>query len=281
MSTLTKILVVILVVLAIAHSAVRLAYLSQQQSWKTLAEENSEQLKDERALRISNELANGYTRTQLTNEKEALQTQLDDSNSRLERAQADLTDLGVKLGALTRDNAAFRQQLANLNDSLTRAQQARDHASAQLDLARNTASDLKTENSQLERHVAQLLSDVAVLDTEVRRKKEQIAALQDDIRKASGRTTARAPVVPARPSTHVSRRTINGKVVAVDLEAKITTINVGSIAGVSEGTKLTIFDDEYVGDLEITRVYRDRSLGTFISTKTVEVGDEVSTSPLR
>ena len=148
-------------------------------------------------------------------------------------------------------------------------------------LTRDSANNLKTENTQLERQVAQLLNDVMVLDNEVRRKKEQIAALQDDIRKASGRTTTRAPLVPVQPSALVTRQPINGKVIAVDLAAKITTVNVGSIAGVSEGTKLTIFDDEYVGDLEITRVYRDRSLGTFISAKTVEVGDEVSTSPLR
>ena len=122
-----------------------------------------------------------------------------------------------------------------------------------------------------------------VLDTEVRRKKEQIAALQEDIRKASGRTTARAPVVvPFRPAPLLARRPINGKIVAVDLDAKIATVNVGSIAGVSQGTRFTIYDDDYVGDLRITRVFRDRSLGTILmSAKPVEVGDEVSTSPLK
>ena len=42
MSTLNKILVVLLVLLAIAHSAVLLTYLSQQRSWKQLAQANQE-----------------------------------------------------------------------------------------------------------------------------------------------------------------------------------------------------------------------------------------------
>ncbi len=282
-STLTKILVVILVVLAIAHSAVLLVYLSQQQSWKTLALERSEDVATLRAQLKSDNLANTQTQQQLRKEKQDLQRQLDSARSLLVQANTDLTNLRFKLGKLTLDNDTFRQRLANFDDSLKRAQTARDHASDQLDRARNTASDLKTENAQLERQVSDLLRDVMVLDTEVSRKKEQIFALQDKIRKASGRTTARAPVVvPVRPAPLLARRPINGKVVAVDLDAKIATINVGSIAGVSEGTKLTIYDDDYVGNLEITRVFRDRSLGTILmSAKRVEVGDEVSTSPLK
>ncbi len=110
-----------------------------------------------------------------------------------------------------------------------------------------------------------------------------MADLQEDIRKASGRATVRAPVVvPLQPSALVARRPINGKIVAVDLDAKIATVNVGSIAGLSQGTRLTIYDDDYIGDLEITRVFRDRALGTILmSAKPVEVGDEVSTSPLK
>ena len=281
MSTLTRILIVVLVVLAIAHSAALLAYLSQQQSWKTLALEQSEEVDTLLAQLNSEKTANTQTQQRLTKEMRDIQAQHDSARSRLIQAQTESADLQLRLGKSTTDSDTLNRQLANLSDSLTRAQLARDHASKQLDLTRDSANNLKTENTQLERQVAQLLNDVMVLDNEVRRKKEQIAALQDDIRKASGRTTTRAPLVPVQPSALVTRQPINGKVIAVDLAAKITTVNVGSIAGVSEGTKLTIFDDEYVGDLEITRVYRDRSLGTFISAKTVEVGDEVSTSPLR
>ena len=282
MSTLTKILIVVLVVLAIAHSAVLLAYLSQQRSWKAFADEQSETAKTLQARLTSVDQANSLLLENLRKEKAAFLAYRESDNSLLIQAQTDLASAQLKLGKLTANNDAFSRQLANLNNSLTRAQQARDHASAQLDRARNTANDLKAENSQLERQVAELLSDVMVLDTEVRRKKEQIAALQDDIRRASGRATTRTPVVPVKPSASVARRTINGKVIAVDLDARITTINVGSIAGVSEGTKLTIYDDDYVGDLEITRVFRDRSLGTIlVSAKPVEVGDEVSTNPLR
>ncbi|MCK4850295.1 MAG: hypothetical protein KAT11_03035 [Phycisphaerae bacterium] len=283
MSTLNRILIVILVVLAITHSAVLLTYLSQQQSWKTLALEKSETVDTLLAELKSEGIANTQTRDQLRKEKKALQDQLRDAKSRLERANTDLTNARFKLGQLTSANERFSQRLANFDASLTRAQQARDHANDQLDRARNTSSELKAENARLERQVADLLRDVMVLDAEVRRKKEQIAALQEDIRKASDRTTVRAPVaVSVRPAPLLARRPINGKVVAVNLDAKIATVNVGSIAGVSEGTKFTIYDDDYVGNLNITRVFRDESLGTILmSARPVEVGDEVSTSPLK
>ena len=281
MSSLTKILVVVLVVLAIAHSAVLLVYLSQQRDWKAFADEQSENAKTLRTQLDSANQANTLALEQLRKESGKFKAQRDSAQSRLTQKLTELTIAQNKLGKLTTDNDTFSRRLANLDNSLTRAQQARDHASKQLDLTRDTASKLKAENSQLERQVADLLRDVMVLDTEVRRKKEQIAALQDNVRKASGRATTRAPVVPVLPSASVARQTINGKIVAVDLDKKTTIINVGSIAGISKGTKLTIYDDDYVGDLEITRVLRDRSLGTFISARPVEVGDNVSTDPLR
>ena len=283
-STLTKILVVLLVVLAIAHSAVLLAYLSQQQSWKTLALGHRDQVRTLRTQRESDKLANAQTQQRLRNEKEALEDDLRASQSSRRQAENDLVNVQLRLGKLTTDNDRFRQQLANLINSLTRAQMDRDRANTHLDRARNTANELKAENAQLERQVADLLKDVMVLDTEVRRKKEEIAALQEDIRKASGRATARVPVaLPVRPAPLLARRPpINGKIVAVNLDAKIATVNIGRIAGVSQGTRFTVFDDEYVGDLEITRVFRDRSLGTILmSARPVEVGDEVSTSPLK
>ena len=188
------------------------------------------------------------------------------------------------MGRLTTDNEGFRQQLANLNASLGRAQQARDHASSQLDTARDTASTLKAENAQIERTVAELLRDVRVLETDVRDKKQRIVALQDEIRKAKGRITdglANASM-PTASGSVVARRAIKGRVIAVNVNAKIATINVGSIAGVSVGTKFTIQNENYVGQLLITRVLRNESLGTIVlSARPVAIGDEVTTDPLQ
>jgi predicted nucleic acid-binding Zn-ribbon protein len=282
-STLSKILVVILVILAIAHSGVLLAYLSQQQSWKTLAQGLQSDLDSLRTKRASDSDANDLIQKGLARDKRILQDQLATTESRRIQAEANLIHVQGQLGKLKTDNDTFRQQLANLTDSLARAQRARDHASDQLDAARNAAKKLEAENAGLERSVAELTRDLRQLNSEVRFQKQQIAALRDEIRKASQRTTVRAPVVlPPRRAPLVARLPINGEVVSVDLEAKIATVNVGSIAGVSPGTRFTIFDHDYVGDLTITRVFGDRALGTIVaSARAVQVGDEVSTDPLR
>ncbi len=284
MSTLSKILVVLLVLLAIAHSAVLLAYLSQQRSWKELAQANQGQLNDLRALRVAEIQDNKLTVDRLETERDNFKDNLADKTSLLDQKLTELTDLNLRMGRLTTDNQAFQQQLANLNASLARAQLARDHATSQLGTTRDTASKLKAENAQLERKVAELLRDVRVLDTEVRDKKQQIVALQDEVRKAKGRLTAGISTAPlaAAPGAFAARRAIKGTVTDVNVNAKIATINVGSIAGVSIGTKFTIQNENYVGQLLITRVLRDESLGTIIlSARPVSVGDQVTTDPLQ
>jgi len=123
--------------------------------------------------------------------------------------------------------------------------------------------------------------DVTKLRSEVRSQKQQIFSLQSEISKAQGVVSARAlPTAPTiQPATVVIPQPIRGRVTAVDLNAKIAEINVGEIAGVAEGTRFIIYDhDKYVGDLKITRVLRDRSLGTIVlSSQPVKVGDEVAT----
>ena len=171
--------------------------------------------------------------------------------------------------------------MTRLTASLSLAQDAQKHATYQLDAAQNTANKLKAENAQLEVQLAQLTMDVANLTADVRSKKETIFYLNSEIRKAQGVLTAKTPptVTTIQPSAVVAARPIKGKVTDVDLTANIAEINVGEIAGVAEGIKFIIYDhDGYVGDLKITRVLRDQSLGTIVlSSKAVKVGDEVAT----
>ena len=103
MSTLTKILIVVLVVLAIAHSGVLLAYLSQQRSWKDFAQEQSEEVKTLRAQLKSADLANTQTQQLLSKEKQDLKAQRDSARSRLTQAQTDLASAQLKLGKRTAD----------------------------------------------------------------------------------------------------------------------------------------------------------------------------------
>ena len=287
MSTLSKVMVVLLVLLAIAHSAVLLAYLSQQQDWKALAQAGQQDLKNLWATLSSERIANSENLDRLMDEKQALQTKLTSSDSQLTGAQSKVADLNLKNGALTAENDAFRQELAELNTSLRLSVETQEHVTAQLDRARDTANELKAENTQLQRQVSGMTMDIAKLSADIRSKKERIAFLESEMRKASGRVSSTpAPVaVYSQPAGVISRQPIKGVVKEVNAEQKIATINVGSIAGVSVGTEFIIYDHDterpYVGNLKITRVLRDQSIGTIVlSAKPVEVGDEVATSLL-
>ena len=279
MSTLSKVLVVLLVLLAIAHSAVLLAYLSQQQDWKALAVALQDKLDNTQALKDSQAIAYEQTCKQLSDEKRALQDQVTLTKTDLIKAQDTIAGLRLELGKLTAEKESLQRDLTKLTASLGLAQEAQKHAISQLDTARDTANTLKAENAQLEEQVSQLTMDVSNLTAEVRNQKQQIFSLQSGIRKAQGVVSTKAPATAVELSSVTSVQPIKGKVTGVDLAANIAQINVGEIAGVAEGIKFVIYDrDGYVGDLRITRVLRDQSLGTIVlSSKPVEVGDEVAT----
>ena len=281
MSTLSKILVVLLVLLAIAHSAVLLAYLSQQKDWKTLAQAGEKALERLRARRASETMAHKQIQDQLLLGNRTLQDKLARTETDLKKQQDATVALNLRLGTLTAEKESLQQELTRLTASLRLAQDAQKHATDQLDAATNTANKLKAENAHLEIQLAQLTMDVDKLTAEVRSKKEQIFYLNSEIRRAQGVMTAKTPPTATmiQPAAVVAAKPIKGRVTEVNLDANIAQINVGQIAGVAEGLKFIVYDrDGYVGDLKIIRVLRDQSLGTIVLfSKAVKVGDEVAT----
>ena len=282
MSTLSKILVVLLVVLAIAHSAVLLAFLSQQEDWKALAQANYSKWESAQESLASANIAHTQLQDQLLKAKQGLQADLTRTETDLAKAQANIAALQLDLGTLTAEKGSLQQELSKLNASLGLAQEAQKHAISRLDAARNTANKLTAENAQLESQLSEFTADVTSLRAEVRSQKERIYFLQSEIRKAQGVASGQSlsSVTAIRSAPVVTAQPIRGKVTDVNLAEKIAQINVGEIAGVAEGTRFIIYHgDQYVGDLKITRVLRDQSLGAILlSSQPVKVGDEVATA---
>ena len=281
MSTLSKILVVLLVLLAIAHSAVLLAFLSQQQNWKQLAQMNEDKAQGARDSLQSANIAHAQVQEQLLSAKQGLRADLTRTETDFARAQANIAGLQLELGKLAAEKGSLQQELSKLNASLALAQEAQKHALSRLDAARNTANKLTAENTQLEGQLSEFTADVTSLRAEVRSQKERIYSLQSEIRKVHGLASSQSlPTVTAiRTTPVVSAQPIRGKVTDVDTAEKIAQINVGEIAGVAVGTRFIIYHgSDYVGDLRVTRVSRDQALGTILlSSQPVKVGDEVAT----
>jgi hypothetical protein len=272
---------VLLVLLAIAHSTVLLAFLSQQQNWKQLAQDNQSKWEITQDSLVSARTAHTQIQAQLSKANQGLQADLTRTETGLAKAQAAIAGIRLELGKLNAEKGSLQQELSKLNASLALAQEAQKHALSRLDAARNTASKLTAENAQLEGQLSESTADVTSLRAEVRSQKERIYYLQSEIRKVHGLATSQS--VPSatsiRSSPVVTAQPIRGKVTQVDMAEKIVQINVGEIAGVAEGTRFIIYHgSQYVGDLRVTRVLRDQSLGTIIlSSQSVQVGDQVAT----
>lgn len=280
MSTLSKILVVLLVLLAIAHSAVLLAFLSQAQDWKALATANEDKWKGAQQELASSKIAHTQRQDQLQNARDALQADLTRTETDLAKAQAAIAATRLELGNLATEKDSLQAELSELNASLALALEAQKHALSRLDAARNSANTLAAENAQLETQLSELTHDVNSLRAEVKSQKERIFALQSQVRKTHGLATTRVSPSASTASTPlVAAQAIRGKVTDVNAAEKIAQVNVGEIAGVAQGTRFIIHrSGQYVGDLQITRVLRDQSLGTILLAKQdVMVGDQVAT----
>jgi len=272
---------VLLVLLAIAHSAVLLAFLSQADDYKALAQMLQDKLDNVQAAQKSQAIAHQQTEAKLSSDKQALRDNLTRTEADLTKTQAAIASLKLELGKLTTEKGTLQQEFSRLNASLALAQEAQKHALSRLDAARNSANQLAAENAQLETQLSELTADVNSLRAEVRSQKERIYSLQSEVRKSHGLTTS--PVSPAVSTIIsapvVSAQPIRGKVTEVNQAENIAQINVGEIAGVAQGTRFIIYrGSQYVGDLRITRVLRDQSLGTILlSSQAVMVGDQVAT----
>ena len=289
MSTLTKILIVLLTISSIFLCGIVVTYVSNAENWK----KQYSDLKVERDTFEQNDISlkkqlkesrSKATRLQanLNNEIAELKMQLEELEGKLKKAERDKATLlqrvdkfAAEVETFTQTNKQQRQQFEKTFDELNKVK----------------AEKIKQEK-QLNETAADLLRKMAIIDTLKTDKKqllEEKIELQNRLNKLLQQLgEVSAPPVPvttekdrAKPAPKVTVDIgLNGLVTDVDLKNSMAGISIGKADGVKEGMKFYVTrGKEFICEILIIDVNTEESAGFLEHVQQPpKIGDNVSTN---
>ena len=290
MSTLTKILIILLVLSSIFLCGIVVTYIANADNY----EQKYKSLKSDKDS-LSAEVSNLTKRVNETiAEKEALE----------ERLQAEITSLKGQMNELRANLSDSEREKATLlqkvNSWASITKDFYDTNDKQGQLLKNTLEELNKaqaeqvkQNKELNETTAALIDKIAIiesLETENKRLVEEKTELQNRLDKylqPIGKTAAEAiPVTPrvgtARPAMPSGIRNIDlqGLITAVDLKNFMASISIGAADGVKEGMRFhATRGNEFLCDILIIDVDSDEAIGVMeLVQKQPKAGDSVSTN---
>ena len=287
MSTLTKILIVLLTLSSIFLCGIVVTYVANADNYRQL----NSTLKAERDASKANEKS---SKKQL-HETIAKSQQIEDKlNNEISSLKAEIKELQGTLNNTEREKAALLQQV---NNWVSITKDFYETSDKQGQLLRNTLNELnKTQAEQIKKEkelkqtTASLIEKMAIIDTlktEKARLLEEKFELQsrlDQLLQPIGEVTA-APV-PVTPRKAIARPAatrdiaLKGLVTAVDLKNSMASISIGAADGVKEGMKFHVTrGDKFLCDILIIDVDAEEAVGILeLIQQQPRVGDNVSTN---
>ena len=289
MSTLTKILVVLLTLSSIFLCGIVVTYVASAESYRQKYNDLKTD-KDAISRKVS-EL------TKQVNEKDAQNKQLEDKlSSETASHKTEITNLQSKLDNAEREKAALLEKVNSWTSVVADFTKTNDSQGQLLNNALEELKKLKAEqigkNRELEETSKSLTERMAIIETlEVEKKRllEERAELQnklDSLLRPSGKTVVvSTPVTPekaaAQPAEPAVRNiALQGTIKRVDLKTSMASISIGSANGVKEGMKFHVTrGDEFICDILIIDVDTEEAAGVLdLVQQQPKVGDSVSTN---
>jgi len=288
LSTLTKVLIVLLTVFSIFLCGIVVTYVANANNEKDTAKTLQQNLRSARASQAAaeEELKEAKAATEAL--KAELNAQITDLDTKNKELVAQIDDVKRQNNVLMGENQQQRatatqaNELATKQTELFRAAQAQV-ASLQADQANRKKELDETNQMRLER-----MAVISELEAKVRRLTEEnqdVEAKLNQYLQQYGRIAAKTPttvaprptgVQPVQPAAvaAIPSRTIalNGQVTAVDIKNKLAEISIGAAAGVRQEMKFHITrGDRWVADMLILEVGPDKAVGIL---ETVQQGLE-------
>jgi chromosome segregation ATPase len=289
LSTLTKILIVLLTLSSIFLCGIVVTYVANadnyRQKYNDIRADNDSLSKKVEDL------------TKQINEKIEQKKQTENKlNSEISSLKAEKGELQTSLDNAEREKAALLQKV-NSWTSITK--DFYETTDKQGQLLKNTLEELsKVQAEQIRQHkelnettaaLEEKMAIIETLDAENKRLLEEKTELQNKldrflqpIGKTAGETT---PVTPeeeaAQPAATEEREIgLQGQVTAVDLKNSMATISIGSADGVKEGMKFHVTrGEEFLCDILIVDVDTEEAVGILeLVQQQPNVGDTVSTN---
>lgn len=270
MSTLTKVLIVLLTVASIFLCGIVVTYVASADNYKQMYE-----------ARYNSELSAKKQRDQAKEDLNAAKEAMDQERTRLNgeiaSLQSQITDLRTQLtdAVTARDEAQRRKEnyesiLADYAKTVERNDQLR---TAALDAEASLKAEQTRLNKRLEDVTTALNEKSAIvmqLEVKVKGLTEEKTALQeklDQYLRQYGKVTAKADPVTeirekARVAPPVTDIELNGSLTSVDIKNNIAELSIGSADGVREGMRFHVTrGNMFICDAVVLDVEPEKALG--------------------
>ena len=288
MSTLTKVLIVLLTISSILLCGIVVTYVAHADNYKqkydTLDQNyRAAQENEDNANRRFNELQKqtDSEKLKLGEEITSLKDQLITLRGELKQAELERDEAQRKVNnwaSITKDfyttNEKWRQMLANSETNLA-----------------ETEAELTKEQSKHKETTTALMENMAIvkqLEAESKRLIEEKADLQkklDQLLQQYGKTVAPSePITPIEDKAQVAPVTkdidLKGRITELSLETSLAAISIGKADGVEEKMRFHVTrGDKFICDIVILDVQPDKAVGFLdLVEEEPRVGDNVSTN---
>jgi len=301
-STLTKVLIVLLTVGSIFLCGIVATYVANAQDWKDKYDKRNNEVQTARADAIkANEDFN-----KLKDDTDRLKTQL---NATVADLQSKLSDLEAKLNQSEREKSELLTKVNGWTSVVQDFQQTNDKQQSllnnTLDELHNVQAELTKEKSQNKEITTAILEKMAIISQLEEQSKQWVKeksllqAKLEQVLRQYGKTvstspppaavdtipdkaqaTAPAPPAPAPVGTAVKEIGLKGVITQVDLKNSLAEISIGAADGVREKMKFYVTrGDSFICNILILDVDAERAVGFIeLVQSPPKVGDKVSTN---
>jgi len=276
LSTLGKILTVLVVLVSIAVAVLVSSEVVLRDNWKARWQEEN-RLYD-KALQQRDHAV--QQRDKAYADWEAHRAQLEQQINTL---TSNVNDKTNTISLLTEENKSQEkrlqeliEQLKGLKDSLAKEVATRDQYRNERDEAVKAKHELETMYAQLDAKHRAALDDIQNLKENLRQAREELAAANSKL----AHVATQPGVVIPQEVPPVPTRKIKGLVTSADNEARVAEINLGSDDGVVKGMKFYVYNEDqskYLATLQVSRVSNDSAAGELsVIRGDVKVNDHVT-----
>lgn len=289
MSTLTKILIVLLTLSSIFLCGIVVTYVANADNYRQKYN-NLRADKDSLSKKVKN-------LTKQVNEKIEQKRLLEDKlSSEIASLKAEIGKLQADLDNAEREKAVLLQKVNNWTSIVQDFRETNDDQGRlleeTLDQLKKVQAEQIKDHKELNETTSALVEKMAIIETlEARAKRliEEKTELQnrlDRFLQPLGKVAAvPVPITPekavARPAAPAAEDiALQGLVTAVDLKNSMASISIGTADGVKEGMKFHVIrGDEFICDILIIDIDAEEAVGILeLVQKQPKVGDNVSTN---
>jgi predicted Holliday junction resolvase-like endonuclease len=298
LSTLTKVLIVLVSIFSLFLCGVVASYVVTADNYKQQAETNNRKWQSAKNTQESAERAKEAADKTVEATKADLGTKLTERETQITKLQGDL-DTASRL------NAELQQKVASMADIMANASAAVKQQTTLHEAAQQKVNTLEADRINREKELAETSQSLLEKMTIIAQHEDTIRRLTQENQDLGTRLnvylakygkmaaqppTTVAPGVPgtrpvqpiAAPVQGTKALGLNGQVTAVDLRSRLVEISIGTAAGVRQDITFHITrGDQYVADIQIVEVWPDRAVGVLNLVKQgaqPQAGDKVTTN---